>query len=65
MRLQRAHKFCLLVDIFGFITLEVSLAVSVSRVDKVSLTSLEQLKRGNIGQDLTAAVKLQLSLSRN
>ncbi|KAK9893186.1 hypothetical protein P389DRAFT_22661 [Cystobasidium minutum MCA 4210] len=37
-RLQRAHKFCLLVDTFGLIILDVSPAVSVSRVDKVSLT---------------------------
>ena len=62
-RLQRAHKFCLLVDIFGFNILDLSPAVSVSRLDKVSLTSLERVKRGHIGKGLTAAIKLQLSLS--
>ena len=64
-RLQRAHKFCLLVDIFGLIILNVYPAVSVSRLDKVSLTSLEQVKRGHIGKGLTAAIKLQLSLSHS
>jgi hypothetical protein len=62
-RLQRAHKFCLLDDIFGFNIWNVSPAVSVSRLDKVSLTSLEQVKKGHIGQGLAAVVKLQLSLS--
>jgi hypothetical protein len=64
-RLQRAHKFCLIVDIFRCIILDVSPAVSVSRLDEVSLTSLEQVKRGHIGQGLTAAVKLKLSLSHS
>ena len=60
--LGHAEKFCLLVDIFGFIILAVPPAVSVSRLDKVSLTSLEQV-RSYIGQYLRAAVKMQLSLS--
>lgn len=60
-RLQRAHKFCLLVDIFGVTILEVSPAVSVSRLDKITLTSLEQVRQGLVGKDLTAVITLRLN----
>ena len=48
-RLQRAHKFCLLVYIFGFKTLDVSPAVSVSRLDKVSWTLFDLSGAGQEG----------------
>jgi hypothetical protein len=61
-RLQRAHKFCLLVDIFGLTILDLSPSVSVSRLDKILLNSLEQVKRGHIGNELMIEIKLQLSI---
>ena len=63
--LQRAHDSCLLVDIFGVRVLDMSPAVSVSRLDKISLTSPELVKRGHIGDDVTAAIKMQLRLLRD
>ena len=60
-RLQRAHKFCLLVDICGFAILDVSPAVSVSKLDKITLTSLEQVRQGVIGKDCVAVIASQLN----
>ena len=56
-RLQRAHKFCLLVDIFGVGILEATPAVSVSKLDKVSLASLKKVENGGVGSEIALSIK--------
>jgi hypothetical protein len=60
-RLQRAHKYCLLVDIFGEAVLEAAPSVSISRLDPISLTSLELLQDEWLTNGHVCAIKQRMS----
>jgi hypothetical protein len=60
-RLQRAHKYCLLVDIFGEAILGAALSVSISRLDPISITSLQLLQDERLTNEDVCAIKLRMS----
>ena len=45
-RLQRGHKFCLLVDMFGIIMLQAVPAESVTKLEKITIGKLVRMRRG-------------------
>ena len=50
-RLQRAHKFCLVVKIFGIDILHAVPAVSVSKLEKITIGKLIELRDGDLFQE--------------
>lgn len=57
--MQRAHKFCLVVEIFGITILQAVPAVSVSRLEKIAVGKLLEVRDGGLYKEDVNRIQLR------
>ena len=60
-RMQRAHKFCLIVEIFGINILQAVPAVSVSKLEKIPIGKLVEVRDGDLYKEEVSRVQARIT----
>ncbi|KAK9893208.1 hypothetical protein P389DRAFT_25035 [Cystobasidium minutum MCA 4210] len=63
-RMQRAQKFCLVVEIFGIHILQAVPAASVSRLEKLTIGKLMEVRDGGLHMEEVRRIQLRISQIR-
>jgi hypothetical protein len=59
--MQRAQKFCLIVEIFGINILQAVPAVSVSKLEKITIGKLVEVRDGDLYKEEVSRIQIRIT----